>query len=222
MGSLHFRFREVWNGRRGGRFRNVRCGKFLDVDFRRPALSLLDALDQRKATLSAVQFRQQPNGLVVSAHQVCLNFVQRVIDINAPKLVIPAVFGRQAHPVEHQPIKQLRFGGERLEFLAPHQQPRDAEVAELLGFLSVKIGEIDLRLQKNHLDMQIFGTRTAARKTNKCLKIRLPYSKVSKHTICPGLVCISLASHLRYIPKRTLEIQKTLSHADRQRKKCLV
>ena len=132
------------------------------------------------------------------------------------------MLGRQAHPVEHQAVKQLCFGGECLEFLAPHQQTRDAEIAELLGFLSVKIGEIDLRLQKNHLDMQIFGTRNAARKTNKCLKIQLPYSKVKKHTICFGLVCISFASHLRYIPKRTLEIQKTLSHSDRQRKKCLV
>ena len=41
-----------------------------------------------------VQLSQQPNRLVVSAHEVSLNLVECVVDVNAPQLIIPAVFGR--------------------------------------------------------------------------------------------------------------------------------
>lgn len=54
----------------------------------------------------------------------------------------------------YQAVKQLRVGGERLEFLAAHQQSRNPEVAELLGFFTIKVGEIDLCLHENHLDMR--------------------------------------------------------------------
>ncbi len=114
-------------------------------------MPLLHALDQAKTIFASVQFGQQPNRLVVSAHEVGLYLVERVVDVDAPQFVIPAVFGRQPHAVEHQAVKQLRFGGERLEPLAAHQQSRNPEVAELLGFFSVKVGEIDLRFQGNHL-----------------------------------------------------------------------
>ena len=59
----------------------------------------------------------------------------------------------------NQAVKQLRVGGERLEFLAAHQQSRNPEVAELLGFFTVKVGEIDFCLHENNLNMRNFGNK---------------------------------------------------------------
>ena len=59
----------------------------------------------------------------------------------------------------YQAVKQLCVGGERLEFLAAHQQSRNPEVAELFGFFTIKVGEIDLRLHENHIDMRNFGNK---------------------------------------------------------------
>ena len=72
---------------------------------------------------------------------------------------IPAVFGGQSHAVKHHAVQQLCVGGGRLELLAAHQQSGNPEVAELFGFFTIKVGEIDLRLHENHLDMRNFGNK---------------------------------------------------------------
>ena len=56
-------------------------------------MPLLYALDQAKTIFSGIQLSQQPNGLIVSAHEVSLNLVERVVDVDAPQFVIPAMFG---------------------------------------------------------------------------------------------------------------------------------
>ena len=56
-------------------------------------MPLLHALDQAEPVLASVQLGQQPNGLIVSAHEVSLNLVERVVDVDAAQLIIPAVFG---------------------------------------------------------------------------------------------------------------------------------
>ena len=57
-------------------------------------MPLLHALDQNKTIFASIQLGQQPNCFVVSAHEVSLNLVECVVDVDAPQLVIPAVLGR--------------------------------------------------------------------------------------------------------------------------------
>ena len=92
-------------------------------------MPLLDALDQADA-LAGVQFGQQFGCLIVTAVEVCLHLIQRVVNIYAPQLVIPAVPSRQPHPVQQQPVQQFGIRGQPLELLAGYQQPGDAVIAE--------------------------------------------------------------------------------------------
>ena len=125
-------------GRRG-RFRG-RCpgGEPLDIELGGAALALLDALDQTN-TLLVVQLGQQLHGLVPSAAHIPAYLVHGVVDIDAPVIVIAAIFRGQAHAVQQHTIEQLGVCGNVLEFLICDQQARDFEINKFLRFLTVEI-----------------------------------------------------------------------------------
>ena len=94
--------------RSGGRLRrwgrDGAGGKAFDIDFRWAALALPNTFNQPKTVFPVVQLHQHPGGLVVAAVQILLYLVQRVVDIDAPLLIVPAVLGRQAHAIQQQAI----------------------------------------------------------------------------------------------------------------------
>lgn len=102
FGTLDFCFPEVLTSdfRKSGKillwrgfWRYCPRRKTLDVQLCRPPLSLFDALDQSEA-FPSVQLGEQLDCLFVTAIQVGLYFIQRVVDIDAAILVVPAIFGR--------------------------------------------------------------------------------------------------------------------------------
>ena len=107
-------------GRRG-RFRG-RCpgGEPLDIELGGAALALLDTLDQTN-TLLVVQLGQQLHGLVPSAAHIPAYLVHGVVDIDAPTIIILAIFRGQAHAVQQQAVQQLCVRGNVFEFLIRDQ-----------------------------------------------------------------------------------------------------
>ena len=67
-------------------------GKPFDIDFSGAALALLDTLDQAK-TVSFVQLGQQLDRFPMSAIQILLYLVQRVVDKDAALFIVPAILG---------------------------------------------------------------------------------------------------------------------------------
>ena len=130
----------------GGRGRWYGSGrKLLDIDSRRPALALPDTLDQPDPSAS-VQFRKQPDGLSVAAKQRLLYLVQRIVYINTPLLIVPAVFHGQAHAVKQEAIQQLGVRGQVFEIATGHKLPGDAVKGKLLALAAIVIIEKGLFL----------------------------------------------------------------------------
>ena len=75
-----------------------------NIDFGGAALPLLDPLNEAETFLASVQFCQEPDRLFMAAVQVLLYLVQGVIDEHTPHIVIPAVFGGQAHAVQQEAV----------------------------------------------------------------------------------------------------------------------
>ena len=115
---------------RGRRDRLRGCcpgGEPLDIELGGAALALLDTLHQTNA-LFAVQLGQQLHGLVPSAAHISAYLVHGVVDIDAPVIVIPAIFRGQAHAVQQHTIEQLGVRGNVFEFLIRDQQAGDFEI----------------------------------------------------------------------------------------------
>lgn len=88
--------------------------KVLDINLCWLPLPLLFALDQPDS-FHAVQLRKKPNCLTVPTAQQFQRIFQSKIDIDTVLVVHPAIFHRQAHPIQHQSIEDFGFCGKSLK-----------------------------------------------------------------------------------------------------------
>ena len=114
-------------------------GATSDIDFRWAALALPNTFNQPKTVFPVVQLHQHPGGLVVAAVQILLYLVQRVVDIDAPLLIVPAVLGRQAHAVQQQAVQQLGVRRQALEAVPGDKLAGDAVERKLIALVTVVV-----------------------------------------------------------------------------------
>ena len=68
-----------------------------------------------------------------------MDFVQRVIDINTPCLVIPSVLGREAHTVQQEAIQQFSIGGQPFEPFPGYKLAGDTVIGKLVALFTIVI-----------------------------------------------------------------------------------
>ena len=83
------------------------AGKILDIDHGRLSQALALALDEAEA----LQLPHEGGGPVVPAAEELLHIFLDEINEHPAQAVRPAVFGRQAHPVQHQAIERRGLQG---------------------------------------------------------------------------------------------------------------
>lgn len=128
--------------RRSGLRRYGAGGEAFDIDLSGAALPLLDPLNEAEAFLAGVQLCQEPDRLFMAAVQVLLYLVQGVVDEHTPHIVIPAVFGGQAHAVQQEAVQEFCVCGQLFERLPGNELPGNTVESKLIALVAIVIIEV--------------------------------------------------------------------------------
>ena len=128
--------------RRSGLRRYGAGGEAFDMDFGGAALPLLDPLNEAETFLAGVQLRQEPDSLLVAAVQVLLYFIQGIVDEHTSHIVIPAVFGGQAHTVQQEAVQEFCVCGQLFERLPGNELPGNTVESKLIALVAIVIIEV--------------------------------------------------------------------------------
>ena len=112
----------------------------MHVDLIRLPETLMDPGDQPDA-VPLIQFRQKLPGFLIPASQCIHDVLPRIVDENLTVLIDPVVFHGQLHPVQKDPVEQLRICGKMVKRLRRKQDLGDPVEGVALCFLPVMKGK---------------------------------------------------------------------------------